>query len=641
MPKWGLSAEMREQGPYGLAQELLAPAKVVTDPIHGDVRITTLELRIIDSPSFQRLRRVRQLGNTHLVYPAATHTRFSHSLGSLVAAQMLFDIVLEQREGLNPQPDLFAEWEREEADGGPPFLKRVAEAAVLTRLGALLHDLCHIPFGHTVEDELAILAPHDANAARFERQWSQIDESARTPIEKGVSLDGNKLKDDLLPMILSKSGGPKSRPGRTTTGDEEGRDPDVVPTTYPFSQDIVGNTVSADLIDYLARDHRFTGLPAALGHRFLDSFYVSGRHNPFKKSQRMVLRIVRDDRERKDTITELLKFLRYRYELSERALVHHGKLAADAMVGKLLQEYHDGLYADAVVEAAEADPELKKHLQGVTPSNVEAIRARMEKRRKAEGEAPENAASERLEDLLLEHGDDGLLEHARSEGRRRARQPRWAGVGSIADALLNRQLFKPIARMSHSGHAQRLWDDYGNHPDKRRQVEQAAAGFAGIPKGWFVVLWIPPETMRLKPALALVDDGELVDTLLRREGSPRGGGRGKDIYDAHRNLWALDVYAHASVRDDPRKRDAVLAALAVQLHIKRWDRAEDPVDPNEVALRYAGEELGLTRSAELRLKQALPSFFESSSRLEHQGTLDETIDEMKNAWKSRGADSGG
>ena len=60
----------------------------------------------------------------------------------------------------------------------------------------------------------------------------------------------------------------------------------------------------------------------------------------------MVLRVVKQDRERKDTLTELLKFLRYRYELSERAFAHHAKLAADAMVGKLLQLFSDALWVD-------------------------------------------------------------------------------------------------------------------------------------------------------------------------------------------------------------------------------------------------------------------------------------------------------
>ena len=114
MPKWGLSETMRGVRPYGLPAALLAPAKVITDPVHGDIHLTEIERRVVDSPSFQRLRRVRQLGATHLVYPGATHTRFSHSLRAVEAAQRLLDVVLEQRGGLNPKlDDLFGSgWPR-------------------------------------------------------------------------------------------------------------------------------------------------------------------------------------------------------------------------------------------------------------------------------------------------------------------------------------------------------------------------------------------------------------------------------------------------------------------------------------------------------------------------------------------------
>ena len=98
MPKWGLTSAMRDQRPYGLDPDLLAPAKVITDPVHGDIRVSELERRIVDSPPFQRLRRVKQLGTTHRAYPGSTHTRFSHSLGTVVAAQMMLDIVIEQRD---------------------------------------------------------------------------------------------------------------------------------------------------------------------------------------------------------------------------------------------------------------------------------------------------------------------------------------------------------------------------------------------------------------------------------------------------------------------------------------------------------------------------------------------------------------
>jgi uncharacterized protein len=288
VPKWGLTSAMRDQRPYGLDPELLAPAKIITDPVHGDVRLCDLERRIVESPPFQRLRRVKQLGSTHLVYPSATHTRFSHSLGTVVAAQMLLDIVLEQRDEPRAKLDLFAEWEREEQAGGPALLKRVAEAIVLTRLGALLHDLCHVPFGHSVEDELRLLKPHDENRERFDGLWAQIDPKARQAIAEARSLTKRPLLEDVLPVMLS--GLYKS------AASEEGEDPGVVEgLSYPFVQDIVGNTISADLMDYLTRDHLFTGLPAAMGHRFLDSFYVSPTSDPFKP-ERMVLRVVKQDR---------------------------------------------------------------------------------------------------------------------------------------------------------------------------------------------------------------------------------------------------------------------------------------------------------------------------------------------------------
>src|SRR4051812_29882706 len=104
MPQWGLTTEMRRSRPWKLPDWWLAPDKVITDPIHGDIYTTRLEQAIIDTPPFQRLRRVRQLGTTHLVYPAALHNRFSHSLGALRVVQDLLDRALEQRYGNRPVP---------------------------------------------------------------------------------------------------------------------------------------------------------------------------------------------------------------------------------------------------------------------------------------------------------------------------------------------------------------------------------------------------------------------------------------------------------------------------------------------------------------------------------------------------------
>lgn len=423
---------------------------------------------------------------------------------------------------------------------------------------------------------------------------------------------------------------------------DEGDDPGVAAISYPFAQDIVGNTISADLMDYLTRDHIFTGLPAALGHRFLDSFYVSPSSDDFKP-QRMVLRVVRHDRERKDTLTELLKFLRYRYELSERALAHHAKLAADAMVGKLLQLFSDALWIGALEAQAKDHAELANALEDVSRSDLDALKARAVKQlTKKQVRGLGDAARDELESTLLQHGDDGLLEFLHGEGERRGGgDSRWAGIGELAGALLDRQLFKPVARMGDRSHAKRLWSNYGKEPDERRQVEQVAASFAGVKRAWQVVMWVPPERMRLKPALVLVDDDQLIETLFNRELSPRGRQRGKEIYDAHRELWALEVFVHADIRADDKKCDALLGALAEQLMVTQWDDHALPVKVAKVARREAGRALGLTRDQERELKELVPAFYEGQSQLGRGATLESMSTEYRTAWTVAHAEAEG
>ncbi len=110
----------------------------IRDPIHGFVVLNEWEREIIDHPAFQRLRRIRQLGLTEMVYPGATHTRFEHSLGVMHVATRMFDEVVEKREDF-----LKTELGYQEAD-----LKR---DRVLVRLAALLHDIGHAPLSHAAE----------------------------------------------------------------------------------------------------------------------------------------------------------------------------------------------------------------------------------------------------------------------------------------------------------------------------------------------------------------------------------------------------------------------------------------------------------------------------------------------------------
>ena len=95
--------------------------KVIRDPVHKTIRLNDLCLRLIDTPEMQRLRRIKQLGFSYLVYPGANHTRFEHSLGVMHLAD-IFSANLEE-EG---RDELMA--------------------------SALLHDVGHGPYSHDSEE---------------------------------------------------------------------------------------------------------------------------------------------------------------------------------------------------------------------------------------------------------------------------------------------------------------------------------------------------------------------------------------------------------------------------------------------------------------------------------------------------------
>ncbi len=99
--------------------------KFIRDSLHGNLQLNEFEVKLIDTPQIQRLRRIKQLGFTYLVYPGANHTRFEHSIGAMYLASKLthnLDLSNDQKEML--------------------------------RVCALLHDAGHGPFSHVSESVL-------------------------------------------------------------------------------------------------------------------------------------------------------------------------------------------------------------------------------------------------------------------------------------------------------------------------------------------------------------------------------------------------------------------------------------------------------------------------------------------------------
>lgn len=106
------------------------PVEIIRDPLWNNVRVDAVTLRLVDTPVFQRLRYVRQLGLAYLVYPGATHTRFEHALGAYHLARTTL-VMLGEQGALAALP------------GDEPAVVRAA---------ALLHDVGHYPFSHALEE---------------------------------------------------------------------------------------------------------------------------------------------------------------------------------------------------------------------------------------------------------------------------------------------------------------------------------------------------------------------------------------------------------------------------------------------------------------------------------------------------------
>ncbi|KAL1429480.1 hypothetical protein MTO96_016112 [Rhipicephalus appendiculatus] len=72
-----------------LRADVLPPRKVFWDPVHGQISLHPVSVAVIDTPEFQRLRHIRQLGHVAYLYPGASNSRFEHSLGTAHLARLL------------------------------------------------------------------------------------------------------------------------------------------------------------------------------------------------------------------------------------------------------------------------------------------------------------------------------------------------------------------------------------------------------------------------------------------------------------------------------------------------------------------------------------------------------------------------
>ena len=129
------------------------------DPVHGFIHLSRGELKLVESKAFQRLRYIKQLALTYLVYPGAMHTRFEHSLGVMELATQAFDAIHRKSEQLSGDLQKIG--------------VTVSQARSLLRATALLHDVGHLPFSHGGESILPTIAGKVAARASQHRIYTR------------------------------------------------------------------------------------------------------------------------------------------------------------------------------------------------------------------------------------------------------------------------------------------------------------------------------------------------------------------------------------------------------------------------------------------------------------------------------------
>ena len=177
--------------------------EIIRDPLWNNIAVDPLAMRLVDSPAFQRLRYVRQLGLAFLVYPGATHSRFEHALGTYHLARRALSL-LDERGVLAGIPRL---------------------ACSTVRIAALLHDIGHYPFSHALEEMGAL---HHEEVAR-----PLIAEGAIAAILRAEM--GADTPNEVLALIRGESRSPLQR--------------------------LISGSLDLDKLDYLRRDAFMCGVP--------------------------------------------------------------------------------------------------------------------------------------------------------------------------------------------------------------------------------------------------------------------------------------------------------------------------------------------------------------------------------------------
>lgn len=292
--------------------------KRLRDPIHGlivfdeedPLEVDDLAWRLIDTPEFQRLRRIRQLGVSEYTFPGAVHSRFSHSIGVFNTARVLVKVI-----------------ERESKRNGQLFDRERARVALVS---ALLHDLGHGPFSHTFES----VQTSRGVKKRHERWTAEIIRNQNGRIFSLLEASRTGFSEDVA-TLLGKD------------------DPEDI------YHAVVSSSFDADRLDYLRRDRQMTGTGAgAIDFEWLvENLRVANIEIDTPDESGPSSRSVQSFCFEKKALPAAEQFLLSRYTLHQQVYFHKATRCAEKMIGKLLRAVSRASSGDASATKLTALPD--------------------------------------------------------------------------------------------------------------------------------------------------------------------------------------------------------------------------------------------------------------------------------------------
>lgn len=207
---------------------------MIFDVLYGFIPITEWEAKIIDSPFFQRLRWIKQLGFANYIFPGAEHNRFSHVIGVMHSMdQMLKNLGLAV-----PDPELFDR-------------KSKSKEAMLhksLRIAALLHDIGTFPFSHAIEN--AYIRHGNDTRRTKESDKKSLKNLPNSHEHLGSFIIKNTRYSGGMTQILEEFGFDVQFISKIIKGE----------SPYLVANQLMHSDLDADRMDYLMRDAYYTGI---------------------------------------------------------------------------------------------------------------------------------------------------------------------------------------------------------------------------------------------------------------------------------------------------------------------------------------------------------------------------------------------